>query len=188
MNSFSICRICWQQKNNLNQQPGISSSRFSNPLSNCRCLSSSKHVTSKCTCQLIGASLTNLKIFCYFLLKNLLTNFFRYLSSSPTVPSSPTWNEKRVPLATLPQVTQQELLVDEKELELQVRILFYWRSKRGTFILPGFFFFYFFLRSKLVLRKNSSFHKKKTRNVSLRKTQTVCELFQNNALEMTSFY
>lgn len=43
----------------------------------------------------------------------------RYLSSSPTVPSSPTWNEKRVPLATLPQVTQQELLVDEKELELQ---------------------------------------------------------------------
>ena len=125
MNSFSICRICWQQKNNLNQQPGISSSRFSNPLSNCRCLSSSKHVTSKCTCQLIGASLTNLKIFCYFLLKNLLTNFFRYLSSSPTVPSSPTWNEKRVPLATLPQVTQQELLVDEKELELQVRILFY---------------------------------------------------------------
>lgn len=57
--------------------------------------------------------------------KNLVTNFFRYLSSSPTVPSSPTWNEKRVPLATLPQVTQQELFVDEKELELQVRILFY---------------------------------------------------------------
>lgn len=40
MNSFSICRICWQQKNNFNQQPGISSSRFSNPLSNCQCVSS----------------------------------------------------------------------------------------------------------------------------------------------------
>ncbi|PFX20354.1 Werner syndrome ATP-dependent helicase [Stylophora pistillata] len=37
----------------------------------------------------------------------------------PAVPSSPTWNENRVPLTTLPQVTQQEPFMDEKELELQ---------------------------------------------------------------------
>lgn len=46
-------------------------------LSNCQCLSSSKHVISKCTCQLIGASLTNLKIFCSFLLKKLINHFFQ---------------------------------------------------------------------------------------------------------------
>ena len=50
---------------------------FFEPLSNCQCLSSSKHVTSKCTCQLIGASLTNLKIFCSFLLKKLINHFFQ---------------------------------------------------------------------------------------------------------------
>lgn len=43
----------------------------------------------------------------------------RTLLSLPAVPSSPTWNENRVPLTTLPQVTQQEPLMDEKELELQ---------------------------------------------------------------------
>ena len=40
-------------------------------------ISSSKYVTSKCTCQLIGASLTNLKIFCSFLLKKLINHFFQ---------------------------------------------------------------------------------------------------------------
>lgn len=50
---------------------------FFEPLSNCQCLSSSKHVTSKCTCQLIGASLKNLKIFCSFLLKKLINQFFQ---------------------------------------------------------------------------------------------------------------